>query len=625
MSPKLLFRFNLGRELAGDPVLTQKASATFRVKPVRLFVILACVCQILALNAVANAQTALVATNFGSVNVLSTSSQTVTYTFSGAVTLGNVSVLTGGASGLDYANAGTGTCLSGTNYISGNSCTVNVTFTPKLAGTRYGAVVLDDNSANVVATLYLQGTGIGPQVSFLPGTESVVTSNLALYADQVGVDGSGNIYIADTFNQRVLKETFSGGGYTESVLPTSASYPYSAAVDGAGNIYVADAGDSKVFKETPSGSGYVETTVPTNPLGQLLGVKVDGNGDVYLTDWANNAVLEETLTASGYVETTIPTSSLNNPNDVAVDGSGNVYIADTGNDRILKETLSGSTYTETTLSTSGLDYPIAIAVDGTGNVYIDGVSKVLKETPSAGGYTQSILKTSAVASPYGVVVDGAGNVYISDGNNSRLLKEDYSDPPSLSFAATSVGSTSSDSPKTVTINNYGNSQLKFSAISFPADFPENSSATKDCTSTKLLASTKTCTLTINFTPLSSSSPLSENVMLTTNTLNVPGTQQAIAVTGTVIAPPAGPAVFSPSPGTFTSSQSVTISDSASGATIYYTTDGSTPTTSSSVYSGAITVNSSETIRAIATAKGYSKSKVVSGTYSKDLKKPVTKQ
>ena len=63
--------------------------------------------------------------------------------------------------------------------------------------------------------------------------------------------------------------------------------------------------------------------------------------------------------------------------------------------------------------------------------------------------------------------------------------------------------------------------------------------------------------------------------------------------------------FSPAPGTYTSAQSVTISDATSGATIYYTTDGTTPTTSSTRYSGPITVSSTETLQAIAATTGDS--------------------
>jgi Chitobiase/beta-hexosaminidase C-terminal domain len=73
----------------------------------------------------------------------------------------------------------------------------------------------------------------------------------------------------------------------------------------------------------------------------------------------------------------------------------------------------------------------------------------------------------------------------------------------------------------------------------------------------------------------------------------------IAQASTVATP-----TFSPAAGTYTSIQTVTISDSTSGATIYYTTNGSTPTTSSTHYTSPITVSSSETVKAIGTKSGY---------------------
>ncbi len=81
--------------------------------------------------------------------------------------------------------------------------------------------------------------------------------------------------------------------------------------------------------------------------------------------------------------------------------------------------------------------------------------------------------------------------------------------------------------------------------------------------------------------------------------------------GTTVATP----TFSPAGGTYTSTQSVSISDSTSGSTIYYTTNGSTPTTSSTVYSGSIAVSSTTTIKALATKSGDNNSSVASATYT----------
>jgi len=81
--------------------------------------------------------------------------------------------------------------------------------------------------------------------------------------------------------------------------------------------------------------------------------------------------------------------------------------------------------------------------------------------------------------------------------------------------------------------------------------------------------------------------------------------------GTTVATP----TFSPAGGTYTSTQSVSISDSTSGATIYYTTNGNTPTTSSTVYSGTISVSSTTTIKAIGAKNGDTTSGVASATYT----------
>jgi hypothetical protein len=91
------------------------------------------------------------------------------------------------------------------------------------------------------------------------------------------------------------------------------------------------------------------------------------------------------------------------------------------------------------------------------------------------------------------------------------------------------------------------------------------------------------------------------------------TSTAVNFVVSATAPAAAP-TFSVQTGTFASTQSVTITDATAGATIYYTTNGTTPTTSSTMYTVAISVPATETIEAIATATGYTNSAVAPADY-----------
>jgi hypothetical protein len=108
----------------------------------------------------------------------------------------------------------------------------------------------------------------------------------------------------------------------------------------------------------------------------------------------------------------------------------------------------------------------------------------------------------------------------------------------------------------------------------------------------------------------SSSETIEAIAIATNYNNSAVTSASYTINGAVATP-----IFSLAGGTYTSAQTLSVSDATSGATIYYTTNGEVPTTSSAVYSGPIAVSTSETIKAIAVATSYSNSAVAAATYT----------
>jgi hypothetical protein len=231
------------------------------------------------------AQTAV---NLGTINVGSTSSSptSITFDFTAPVSVGSTAVVTQGAQGLDFIDAGGGTCdTNGGNHVykAGDTCTVNVTFAPNYPGARNGAVNLI-NSGIVIATALIYGIGDGAQLTFQsPNSQSTIATGVGLPGG-VAVDGGGNVYFTNNSQPyQLFRATPSNGSYVVSVIPTSALLdPRGIAVDGAGNIYIAD-DNWRVLKETATASGYTESTVASFPVigGAFpVGFAVDGAGNV---------------------------------------------------------------------------------------------------------------------------------------------------------------------------------------------------------------------------------------------------------------------------------------------------------------------------------------------------------
>jgi hypothetical protein len=123
------------------------------------------------------------------------------------------------------------------------------------------------------------------------------------------------------------------------------------------------------------------------------------------------------------------------------------------------------------------------------------------------------------------------------------------------------------------------------------------------------------------TVFSTAIPVSSNQTIQAIAIATGYVNSAVSSATYTITPPAAAPTFSPAAGTYTSVQSVAIADSTPGAAIYYTTDGSTPSASSTPYTAAISVGVTETIQAIAIAPGYSSSPVASAAYTINLPPP----
>jgi len=182
--------------------------------------------------------TSEVAINLNSAVGTPTSSYPVTVTFTAAGTLGSISVLTQGAAGMDFADAGSGTCTLSSSYSIGNTCIVNLIFTPKYPGRRNGAVELLDGSGNVLGMSNISGIGMGPMAGFSPPAQSTLSK---LFRDPVGlaIDGSGNIFVADQTNW-VVWEMLAADNYAtvKNLDYGTFNTPNGVALDGAGNVFV---------------------------------------------------------------------------------------------------------------------------------------------------------------------------------------------------------------------------------------------------------------------------------------------------------------------------------------------------------------------------------------------------
>jgi uncharacterized protein (TIGR03437 family) len=324
------------------------------------------------------------------------------------------------------------------------------------------------------------------------GTDFVFTGNgrpaldvpLALVFG-VAADPSGNVFLCSSIQALVMKVTPHGtltvvagngiqgfSGDDGPATNASLNYPTGLAVDANGNLYIADSNNNRVRKVTPDGNistfagngvyGYMADGVPAmgTALAYPIGLATDTNGNVYIADRGNSRIRKVATNGiistvagngkSGFAGDKGPASAamLNEPTDVAVDTLGNLYIVDNLNFRIRKVSTDQSI---TTIAGNGkpgfsgdkgpatqasLNAPIGVAVDASGNVYIsDTGNQRIRQVTSAGTITTLAgtgernfsgdgkqSTAASIADPQLMAVDPSGNLYIADQSNSRVRK-----------------------------------------------------------------------------------------------------------------------------------------------------------------------------------------------------------
>jgi uncharacterized protein (TIGR03437 family) len=313
----------------------------------------------------------------------------------------------------------------------------------------------------------IAGTG----VAGFGGDGAPATSAQLSFPCGLAFDSSGNLYIADSSNNRVRKvaggiiTTVLGTGDAGAALPNQLNLPTGVAVDSAGNLDVADSNNQRIQQLTPAGA------INTLP-GVGRDLAADASGDLFIAGGAyvfelTSSLVEKTIAGDGaysFAGDGGPAASarLNGPVAIALDATGVLYIADQKNLRLRTVDATGLISTidgDGTLGTgtNQLSYPGGVAVGPSGTVYIadqnnDRIQVILGAgniTTIAGtgipGFNGDGLPgaSTQLFSPGAMTMGTDGTVYFADKGNKRV-RALWPDTTITTLAQTPVSSVAVD-------------------------------------------------------------------------------------------------------------------------------------------------------------------------------------
>ena len=372
------------------------------------------------------------------------------------------------------------------SFLPTQTCTVDVTFKPVYPGQRVGAVVLIGQDGTALGTEYLSGSATGGIGAFVPGTINTVAGNQAwIYSGDnvqatassifipfgIALNAAGDMFIADTSNDRIRKVTKADGTATGGIITTI-----------AGNGIIAASGDG----------GPATSASVNNPSS----VALDGAGNIFFTDSGNNAVrridantgiittFAGTLGQHGFSGDGGPSNlaTLNTPNGIAFDAAGNLYIADTGNNLIRKVTAATgfiSTFAGNNsqgfsgdggaAAGASLNAPWSVTPAPSGMIYIADQGNNRIRSVDTAGIIRTIVGTGAAGYsgdggaasaaqlnvPANVAIDVGSNLYISDSGNNVIRKVNPTTQVINTVAGNSTESISGDNGPATQAGLYG--------------------------------------------------------------------------------------------------------------------------------------------------------------------------
>jgi len=541
--------------------------------------------------------------DFGSLGIGKTgAAQAVTLTFPADSTPASLVATTQGAAGKDFDLVAGGSCGAQVNMAAGQSCTVNVTFTPAFAGLRSGAVMAVDAEGQTLALTYVHGMGTGAQISIQSNryfsyygvSAEDDPFSFAMMSDgfshpNVAVDGAGNVFVAD-MGIGAVREIPAGCASAACVVTILQAFngPSALALDGAGNIFVAEVGFGDV-KKIPSGchSFSCLETVGTG-FNQPYGLAVDFSGNVFVADTYNNAV-KELVAEGGYTTIQTLATGLDLPWSVVVNPGGDLFVAEGGdqcttfipgscttiNTSLLEMTAASGYKTVNTLAGGVFGKPFGLAVDGAGNVYeADYGDPCATEYTAGSGYTAGprLCSSAIFIYPEGLAVDGGGNLYLDDVIKGSVFKLDFVDVPLMTFKTATLEGVpdSQDGPQVVSVQNNGTAPVTFSSIGFSDSSFQLDGAITTCSTSKRLAAGGSCYLAVDFAPTRTGS-IAGTLTLTDNNLNQSPATQVIHITAAAL-PPAPVILANPPSTTTATSAALTFSDTQTPITFVCSID-----------------------------------------------------